>query len=173
MHLFVGICLHLIFLCRQSSLCRQCLAEKPSVFVRILSCTSRQSNLHLQYHGEGFALYTARICGLCVYRRVFSIIKQQRACSCLLFAQAAEVEETLKRIRSHRGVEGILIINNDGVALKSTMTAEQTSQYSAEMSRLCAMARSSVRTLDSTVSNSACVCLTPRASYTVTALRMT
>jgi hypothetical protein len=82
----------------------------------------------------------------------------------------------MKRIQSHRGVEGILIINNDGVALKSTMTAEQTSQYSAEMSRvrsaaqdhphqfqfnalpslvalqLCAMARSSVRTLDVSVS---------------------
>ena len=51
-------------------------------------------------------------------------------------SQAAEVEETLKRIQSHRGVEGILIINNDGVALKSTMSAEQTSQYSAEMSRV-------------------------------------
>ncbi len=42
----------------------------------------------------------------------------------------------MKRIQSHRGVEGILIINNDGVALKSTMSAEQTSQYSAEMSRV-------------------------------------
>ena len=57
-------------------------------------------------------------------------------CTTFFFAQAAEVEETLKRIQSHRGVEGILVINNDGVALKSTMSAELTSKYSAEMSRV-------------------------------------
>jgi dynein light chain roadblock-type len=46
-------------------------------------------------------------------------------------AQASEVEETLKRIRSHRGVEGILIVNNDGVSLKSTLSAELTTQYAS------------------------------------------
>ena len=63
---------------------------------------------------------------------------------------SSEVEETLKRIQSHRGVEGILIIDNDGVVLKSTMATAETSTYAAEMSRLCAMARGSVRTLDAT-----------------------
>ena len=51
--------------------------------------------------------------------------------SLALPSQASEVEETLKRIRSHRGVEGILIVNNDGVSLKSTLSAELTTQYAS------------------------------------------
>jgi dynein light chain roadblock-type len=54
--------------------------------------------------------------------------------------QASEVEETLKRIRSHRGVEGILIVNNDGVALKSTLSAELTSQYASLFSQVLSVA---------------------------------
>lgn len=50
---------------------------------------------------------------------------------------ATEVEETIKRIHSHRGVEGVVIINQDGVALKSTLSKELTAQYSAEISRVC------------------------------------
>lgn len=58
-------------------------------------------------------------------------------CGILLhLGQASEVEETLKRIRSHRGVEGILIVNNDGVALKSTLSAELTSQYASLFSQV-------------------------------------
>mmetsp|Transcript_15700 Transcript_15700/g.37237 ORF Transcript_15700/g.37237 Transcript_15700/m.37237 type:complete len:101 (+) Transcript_15700:3-305(+) len=63
---------------------------------------------------------------------------------------ASEVEETLKRIQSHRGVEGILIVNNDGVPLKSTLSAEQTTQYASLFSQLSSKARSVVRTLDAT-----------------------
>ncbi len=54
-----------------------------------------------------------------------------RACDGRSWSQASEVEETLKRIRSHRGVEGILIVNNDGVSLKSTLSAELTTQYAS------------------------------------------
>lgn len=50
--------------------------------------------------------------------------------------QATEVEETLKRIQSHRGVEGVVIINHDGIALKSTLTADETSKYASEMARV-------------------------------------
>ncbi len=50
---------------------------------------------------------------------------------CVLCVQASEVEETLKRIQSHRGVEGILIVNNDGVPIKSTLSAEQTTAYAS------------------------------------------
>lgn len=32
---------------------------------------------------------------------------------------AAEIEETILRIASHRGIEGIIICNNDGVVLRS------------------------------------------------------
>lgn len=51
-------------------------------------------------------------------------------------SQATEVEETLKRIQSHRGVEGVLIINHDGIALKSTLSADETSKYASEMARV-------------------------------------
>ena len=82
-------------------------------------------------------------------------LRAPHAVSCslvLCFAhQASEVEETLKRIQSHRGVEGILIVNNDGVPLKSTLSAEQTTQYSSLFSQLSSKARSVVRTLDATV----------------------
>lgn len=64
--------------------------------------------------------------------------------------QASEVEETLKRIRSHRGVEGILIVNNDGVSLKSTLSAELTTQYASLFAQLASKARNVIRTLDAT-----------------------
>jgi hypothetical protein len=56
--------------------------------------------------------------------------------ACAVRGQASEVEETLKRIRSHRGVEGILIVNNDGIALKSTLSAELTTQYAGDSTAL-------------------------------------
>jgi hypothetical protein len=48
----------------------------------------------------------------------------------------SEVEETLKRIQSHRGVEGVLIINNEGTTLKSTMSPEDTEQHAALISQV-------------------------------------
>lgn len=48
-------------------------------------------------------------------------------------------------------MEGILIVNNDGVPLKSTLSAEQTTQYASLFSQLSSKARSVVRTLDATV----------------------
>jgi hypothetical protein len=44
---------------------------------------------------------------------------------------SSEAEETLKRIQSHRGVTGILIVNKDGVPIKSTLSTEDTVQYAA------------------------------------------
>ena len=55
--------------------------------------------------------------------------------------QSSEVEETLKRIQSHRGVEGVLIINNDGMTLKSTLDAEQTEQHAALISQVISVLR--------------------------------
>lgn len=51
-------------------------------------------------------------------------------------SQSAEVEETIKRIRSHRGVEGVMIVNMEGVTLKSTMDAETTEAYAAMVSQV-------------------------------------
>ena len=33
-----------------------------------------------------------------------------------------KVEDTLNRIKTHKGVMGVLIVNDKGIAIKSTMT---------------------------------------------------
>mmetsp|Transcript_18030 Transcript_18030/g.25680 ORF Transcript_18030/g.25680 Transcript_18030/m.25680 type:complete len:108 (-) Transcript_18030:687-1010(-) len=59
-----------------------------------------------------------------------------------------EVEETLARISSHKGVEGILILSRDGIAIQSTLSEEQTKIHSALLSQLASKASSFVETLD-------------------------
>jgi dynein light chain roadblock-type len=61
---------------------------------------------------------------------------------------ASEVEETVARIRSHKGVEGVIIMNKEGATLQSTLTEEQTSEHAAALSALTAQATSLVRGLD-------------------------
>ena len=61
---------------------------------------------------------------------------------------SSEAEKTIKRIQSHRGVSGILIVNSEGIPIKSTMAKEETQQYSALLSQLSAKAMSAIRTLD-------------------------
>ena len=60
----------------------------------------------------------------------------------------SDVEETLKRISSHKGVLGIVIVNSEGVPIRSTMDSPQTTQYAANLSQLATKARSVVRDLD-------------------------
>jgi dynein light chain roadblock-type len=60
----------------------------------------------------------------------------------------AEIEDTIKRIASHKGVEGILIFNYEGVALKSTMSRELTTQYAGLFVQLILKARGVVRSID-------------------------
>ena len=58
-----------------------------------------------------------------------------------------EVEETLKRLQSHKGVKGVLIMTFDGVPIRSTL-GEETEQYCALVSQLSFKAGGVVRTLD-------------------------
>ena len=58
-----------------------------------------------------------------------------------------EVEETLKRLQSHKGVKGVLIMTSDGVPIRSTL-GEETEQYCALVSQLSFKAGGVVRTLD-------------------------
>lgn len=37
-----------------------------------------------------------------------------------------KVEETLNRINTHQGVLGVLIVNDKGIAIRSTMSQEET-----------------------------------------------
>merc|ERR1712184_89474 len=60
----------------------------------------------------------------------------------------SDVEETLKRISSHKGVIGIIIVNSEGIPIRSTMDNTLTTQYAANLSQLAMKARSVVRDLD-------------------------
>ena len=42
---------------------------------------------------------------------------------------SSQVENTLNRINTHRGVKGVMIVNSNGVAIKSTMSQKQTIEY--------------------------------------------
>jgi dynein light chain roadblock-type len=61
---------------------------------------------------------------------------------------AIEVEETIRRIASHKGVEGIVVCNFEGVSLKSTLSKELSTQYAGLMAQLVTKARSVLRTID-------------------------
>mmetsp|Transcript_7840 Transcript_7840/g.18240 ORF Transcript_7840/g.18240 Transcript_7840/m.18240 type:complete len:102 (+) Transcript_7840:33-338(+) len=63
-------------------------------------------------------------------------------------AGTSEVEETIKRISSHKGVNGIIVVNNDGIPIRTTLDTIMTVQYAGLITQLCSKARSAVRDLD-------------------------
>merc|ERR1712117_337293 len=60
------------------------------------------------------------------------------------------MEETIKRIQENRGVHGVVLINNEGIPLKTTMDNSTTVQYGGLVSHLANKAKSIVRDLDPT-----------------------
>ena len=46
-----------------------------------------------------------------------------------------DVEEAVKRINSHKGVQGIVIINSDGVPIRSTLEQTLSTNYAAHIMR--------------------------------------
>nr|XP_043880226.1 dynein light chain roadblock-type 1 [Solea senegalensis] len=60
----------------------------------------------------------------------------------------AEVEDTLKRIQSQKGVQGIIVVNSEGIPIKSTLDNSTTVQYAGLIHQLVTKARSTVRDLD-------------------------
>ncbi|XP_051153525.1 dynein light chain roadblock-type 2 [Leptopilina boulardi] len=63
---------------------------------------------------------------------------------------AQEVEETMKRIQSHKGVVGTIVVNSEGIPIKTTLDNTTTVQYAGLISQLSDKARSVVRDLDPT-----------------------
>uniref|UniRef100_A0A8C5QN22 Dynein light chain roadblock-type 1 n=1 Tax=Leptobrachium leishanense TaxID=445787 RepID=A0A8C5QN22_9ANUR len=57
-------------------------------------------------------------------------------------------EKTLKRIQGQKGVLGIIVVNSEGIPIKSTMDNGSTLQYASLMHQLVMKARSSVRDID-------------------------
>ena len=62
---------------------------------------------------------------------------------------STEIEETLKRVQSHKGVKGqsdryrlpslslgVLIMNSEGITIKSNLPPEETEMYAALLSQL-------------------------------------
>uniref|UniRef100_A0A2K6EQ12 Roadblock/LAMTOR2 domain-containing protein n=1 Tax=Propithecus coquereli TaxID=379532 RepID=A0A2K6EQ12_PROCO len=54
----------------------------------------------------------------------------------------AEVEETLKRLQSQKGVQGIIVVNTEGIPIKITMDNPTTTQYNNLMHNFILKARS-------------------------------
>jgi dynein light chain roadblock-type len=41
----------------------------------------------------------------------------------------SEVEETIKRISSHKGVIGLIVVNQEGIPIRTTLDNSTTVQY--------------------------------------------
>ncbi|KAG0244869.1 dynein light chain roadblock-type 2-like protein [Mortierella sp. GBAus27b] len=60
----------------------------------------------------------------------------------------SEVEETIRRLSSKRNVEGVVVVNQLGLMIRSTLDAALGQQYATLMSQLVRMAKESVTQLD-------------------------
>ncbi|CAG9813569.1 unnamed protein product [Phaedon cochleariae] len=54
----------------------------------------------------------------------------------------------MKRIQSHKGVVGTIVVNSEGIPIKTTLDNTTTVQYAGLISSLADKARSVVRDLD-------------------------
>ena len=59
-----------------------------------------------------------------------------------------EVEEAVKRINSHKGVMGVLVVNYDGVPIKTSMEAAETVQHAALITHFTQKAKGVIKQLD-------------------------
>ena len=63
-------------------------------------------------------------------------------------AQTDSSEDTMKRLSSHAGVLGVLVINADGIPVKSTFDDALSVQYAGLVSSFTTKARSAVKKLE-------------------------
>lgn len=59
-----------------------------------------------------------------------------------------KVEETLNRINTHQGVLGVLIVDKNGVAIKTTMSQEQTILYGSLIMNFKNKADAAIKRID-------------------------
>ena len=67
----------------------------------------------------------------------------------------SEVEETLQRIKSHKSVQGIIIVNMEGQTIRSTYQGDRKELgelYAKNVHQLALKAKNITRDLDQTVS---------------------
>ncbi|CAD2086788.1 flagellar outer arm dynein-associated protein, putative [Plasmodium vinckei] len=60
----------------------------------------------------------------------------------------SESEEILNRIKSYRGVVGVLVVNNEGLIIKSTFDQQQSDLHASLLTQLSTKARDIIRELD-------------------------
>jgi len=60
----------------------------------------------------------------------------------------SEIEDTIKRIQAHKGVQGLIVLNLDGIPVRTTMDNSTTVQYASLLHSLSAQARNCVRDID-------------------------
>ena len=60
----------------------------------------------------------------------------------------SEVEETLKRISTHKGVIGSIVVNNEGIPIRTSLDNSTTVQYAGLIHSLTDKAKSTVRDID-------------------------
>lgn len=53
-----------------------------------------------------------------------------------IIIMSSEVEETLKKLVAHKGVIGTIVVNNDGIPIKSTLDNHTTTQYAGLINQL-------------------------------------
>ncbi|XP_037711543.1 dynein light chain roadblock-type 1 [Drosophila subpulchrella] len=63
---------------------------------------------------------------------------------------SAEVEELLKRFQSFKNIIGIIVVDNDGIPIKTTLEYNLTLHYAAVMQAVREKARQVVLDLDAT-----------------------
>ncbi|KAI8746670.1 dynein light chain roadblock-type 2 [Biomphalaria glabrata] len=61
-----------------------------------------------------------------------------------------EIDDTVRRIQSHKGVMGVIIVNADGIPLKSTLDNTTSVHYASLIHSLAKKARSVIKEIDST-----------------------
>jgi len=54
----------------------------------------------------------------------------------------------MKRISAHKGVIGLIVVNHEGIPIKTTLDNSTTTQYASLLQQLTAKARSVVRDID-------------------------
>jgi len=59
-----------------------------------------------------------------------------------------EVEDAIKRICSHKGVVGMIVINYEGIPIKSTVDNALSVQYAAQVQQLVDKSRTMIKELD-------------------------
>ncbi|KAI9283466.1 hypothetical protein BC943DRAFT_327696 [Umbelopsis sp. AD052] len=60
----------------------------------------------------------------------------------------SDVDETIKRLSTRKGVEGIVILNDEGLTIRSTLDAELTKKYATYVYPLVGKSKSSVSEID-------------------------